>query len=130
VAKDGLCAGVGCFKGTCWRVYTAQLMPVAKRSQTLGVLLPYRSFQRDLPIYGDKAGWIIHAVKSFQDMPVRHQGQPIAASRLITVLQGWDVTDQQVALQIDVANKAGVAGFLVAYAKIEQGWQPRILKWK
>ena len=130
VAKDGLCAGVGCFKGTCWRVYTAQLMPVAKRSQTLGVLLPYRSFQRDLPIYGDKASWITHAVKSFQDMPVRHQGQPIASSRLITVLQGWDVTDQQVALQIDVANKAGVAGFLVAYAKIEQGWQPRILKWK
>lgn len=38
--------------------------------------------------------------------------------------------DEQVALQIDVAKKAGVAGFLVAYAEIEQGWQPRILKWK
>ena len=51
-------------------------------------------------------------------------------SHLIAVLQGWDVTDQQVALQIDVAEKAGVAGILVAYTKIEQGWQPKIVKWK
>ena len=71
-AKDGLCAGVGCFKGTCWRAYTAQLMPVARQCQTLGVLLPYRAFQRDLPLYGEQAGWISHAVRSFQIMPVRH----------------------------------------------------------
>jgi len=130
MAKDGLCAGVGCFKGTCWKVYTEQLMPVAKRSQTLGVLLPYRAFKRDLPIYGGKAGWITHAVKSFQTMPVRHKGKPIPPTRLIAILQGWDVTDEQVALQIDVAKNAGVAGCLVSYAKIEQGWQPRILTWK
>lgn len=32
-AKDGLCAGVGCFKGICWRAYTAQLTPVAQQSE-------------------------------------------------------------------------------------------------
>ena len=105
-------------------------MPVAEQSQTLGVLLPYRAFQRDLRIYGEPAGWITHAVKSFQTMPVRHHGDPIPPSRLIAVLQGWDVTDEQVDIQIDVATRTGVAGFLVAYAKIEQGWQPRILKVK
>ncbi|MDA1051958.1 MAG: hypothetical protein O3C40_15945 [Planctomycetota bacterium] len=129
-AKDGLCAGVGCFKGICWKAYTQQLMPVAKRSPMLGVLLTYREFQRDLPIYGQQAGWITHAVKSFQTMPAIHDGDPIPSSRLIAVLQGWDVTDEQVASQIDVASSAGVAGYLVAYAKIEQDWQPRILKWK
>ena len=67
---------------------------------------------------------------SFQTMPLRYQAPPIMPSHLIAVLQGWDVTDQQVALQIDVAEKAGVAGILVAYTKIEQGWQPKIVKWK
>ncbi|MEO8494270.1 MAG: hypothetical protein ABI614_04315 [Planctomycetota bacterium] len=128
--KDGLCAGVGCFKGICWKAYTQQLMPVAAQCQTLGVLLPYQAFQRDLPMYGDEAGWITHAVKSFQTMPAVQSGKPIAAARLIAVLQGWDVTAEQVALQIVAANNAGVAGYLVAYASIEQDWQPKILKWK
>ena len=129
-ADDGLCAGVGCFAGICWESSTAQLMRVAVQSKRLGVLLPYRAFQRDLPIYGPQAGWITQAVKSLQTMPQRYRRPPILASRLIAVLQGWDVTDQQVARQIDVANQNGVAGYLVAYAKIEQSWQPRILKWK
>jgi hypothetical protein len=129
-AQDGLCAGVGCFKGICWKAYTEQLMPVARRSQRLGVLLPYQAFQRDLEIYGEPAGWITHAVKSFKTMPARHQGEPILPSRLIAVLQAWSVTTEQVAQQIDVAQRAGVAGYLVSYTEIEQGWEPRILQWK
>lgn len=129
-AKDGMCAGVGCFKGICWKAYTEQLMPVAKRSQTLGVLLPFRAFRRDLATYREPAGWITHAVKSFQTMPVRHRGTAIQATRLITVLQGWSVTDEQIAQQIKVAQRARVTGYLISYAKIEQGWEPRIMKWK
>jgi hypothetical protein len=129
-ADDGLCAGVGCFNGICWKAYTEQLMPVAARSPLLGVLLPYRSFHRDLPVYGEKAGWITQAVKSFQTMPEIHHGKPIAPSRLLAVLQGWDVTEEQIALQVNVAKAIGVAGYLVAYAKIEQSWRPTILKWK
>lgn len=129
-AKDGLCAGVGCFKGICWEAYTEQLMPVAKRSETLGVLLPYRAFQRDLETYGEPAGWITRAVKSFETMPVRHQGTAIQPARLIVVLQGWNVTSEQVAQQIDVAERAGVAGYLLSHTEIEQSWEPRLLKWK
>lgn len=127
-AHDGLCAGVGCFKGICWKAWTEQLIPVADRSQTLGVLLPYKDFKRDLPIYGQKAGWITHAVKSFETMPVRNQRKPVAASRLLAVLQGWDMTPQEVSQQIRVAAAAGVAGTLVAYTKIDQDWQPRLIR--
>ena len=83
-----------------------------------------------LPIYGGQAGWISHAVRSFQTMPARNQGRAISPARLIAVLQGWELNEQQIAAQKAVAEGAGVAGFLVAYAKIEQSWQPRILKWK
>ncbi|MGE3778086.1 MAG: hypothetical protein AB7F89_12940, partial [Pirellulaceae bacterium] len=90
--QDGLCAGVGCFQGICWKAYTRQLAPLAEGSKQLGVLLPFRAFERDLPLYGDKAGWIRHALASFQSMPPRHGGKSIAAQRLVCVLQGWDVT--------------------------------------
>ena len=129
-AKDGLCAGVGCFHGICWKAYTEQLMPVAKQCETLGVLLPYRAFQRDTPVYGQPAGWITSAVKSFQMMPTRHNGIAIAPSRLIAVLQGWDVTEAQVIQQMDVAGRSGVSGYLVSYAEIEQSWEPQVLQWQ
>ena len=125
-AKDGLCAGVGCFKGICWRAFTDQLMPVAKESPTLGVLLPYRAFQRDLAIYGEPAGWITTAVRSFETMPTRHQGKAIRPARLIAVLQGWNVSDEQIQQQIRVARRTGVAGYLVSYAEIDQRWEPRL----
>ena len=129
-AKDGLCAGVGCFKGICWRSYANQLMPVAKTCPQLAVLATYREFQRDLPIYGEKAGWIHEAVTSFQTMPPRHGGDAIDASRLITVLQGWDGDESDFAAQIRVATRSGCAGYIVAYSKIEQSWEPRVVKWR
>ncbi|MFK7822099.1 MAG: hypothetical protein AB8G99_25605 [Planctomycetaceae bacterium] len=126
--KDGLCHGVSCFDGICWKAWTEQLMPVVRQSRTLGVLLPYKEFQRDLSIYGPKAGWITHAVESFQTMPRRYQKKPIEPSQLLAVLQGWDVTDKEIAIQIDVAQAAGVQRLLVAHDKIDQGWTPQITK--
>lgn len=61
-------------------------------------------------------------------MPARQQGQPIAPDRLIAVLQGWNVTEEQVTRQIEVTRRAGVAGVLVSYAKIERSWEPRLMK--
>ena len=128
--NDGLCAGVGCFRGICWKAYTEQLTPLAKQCPTIGVLSPYRALERDLPIYGRPAGWIAAAIESFQTMPARYRAPPVLPARLIAVLQGWDVSEQQVARQIDVAMQAGAGGVLVSYTEIEQSWQPRAVKWK
>jgi hypothetical protein len=105
-------------------------MPLATSCPQLAVLVPYREFQRDLPVYGETAGWIHHAVTSFQTMPRRHGGSAIEASRLITVLQGWDVDEADVATQIQAATHSGSAGYIVAYTKIEQKWEPRVVKWQ
>jgi len=126
--SDGLCAGVGCFKGICWKAWTDQLVPVAARCDQVGVMVPYKAFQRDLPIYGEEAGWVRRAVQQFETMPAHHDARPVAASRLITVLQGWDVTDAQITAQRKVAAEAGVAGTIVAYTPIDQRWEPRIFK--
>jgi hypothetical protein len=125
--KAGLCAGVGCFEGTCWREFTAQLMPLAQEAQTIGVLLPYREFQRDLPRYGRPAGWIEHALTSFSEMPPKRNGTPIPGKRLVAILQGWDVTREQIDAQIARTREAGAAGYVVALAEIQQSWEPRII---
>ncbi len=129
-AETGLCAGVGCFKGICWKAFSEQLRPLEEQVDTLAVLLPFRELQRDLPIYGESAGWIKQAVKLFQVMPPKHGGRPVQASRLVAVLQGWDVSPAEIQQQIRMASEAGTSGYVVAFSKIEQGWEPRLAKWR
>jgi hypothetical protein len=130
VAKHGPCAGVGCFEGICWRAYTKQLMPLTDAVPLIGVLVPYRQFERDQPRYGPTAGWIKHALASFAEMPPKRGGKAIAAERLIPVLQGWDAGDEQRAAQIARATEARATGYVMALTKIEQSWEPQLVKIK
>jgi hypothetical protein len=126
--KNGPCAGVGCFSGACWKEFTAQLMPVAAKFDSLAVLLLYRVFDRDLTRYGAPAGWVKDALDSFRSMPPRRHGKAIAANRLIAILQGWDVSPAQREAQILRSQEAGAAGYVLALAEIDQSWEPRITK--
>jgi hypothetical protein len=128
--KHELCAGVGCFEGLCWKEFSQQLTPLAERTESLALLLPFRAFDRDLPHYGERAGWIAEAVELMQTQPTRHRGKPVPPDRLITVLQGWDVTRREIMAQIAQTRLAGAAGYVISHVTIEQSWEPRIVKWK
>ena len=125
---DTLCNSVGCFKGACWREFTAQLKPLAAEAETLAALVPYRALQRDLPRYGPTAGWVKQALQSFSTMPERYQAPPVLPGRLIAILQGWEVTPGQIKAQIARSVEAGAAGYVVSLMAIEQGWEPRIMQ--
>lgn len=127
-AKEGRCAGVPCFAGTCWREYTKQLMPVVEQADALAALVPYKAFDQDLPSYGPTAGWVKEALSSFVEMPPKRQGKPVAVQRVIAVLQGWDVTPAEVQAQIERSEEAGAAGYVISLMKIEQSWEPKIFK--
>ena len=130
-SDDGLCAGVGCFTGICWKAYTRQLMPMAATSRRLAVLALYKEFQRDIPHYGPtEASWVAFAIKTFETMPPRHHGEPIPASRIVAVVQGWDVTSEEIEAQKRAAVAAGANGYVVAYDKIDQSWSPKNLPWR
>lgn len=128
--KQTLCAGVGCFEGLCWKEFAKQLTPLAKRPEPLALLLPFRAFERDLPNYPDRAGWVREAIELMQSQPMRHRGTPVSPERLIAVLQGWDVTQREVMTQIAQAQLAGAGGFIVSFVTIDQSWEPRLVKWK
>lgn len=128
--KQTLCAGVGCYEGLCWKESVKQLTPLAERREPLALLLPFREFERDLPIYPDRAGWVREAIELMQTQPARHRGTPVPPDRLIAVLQGWDVSHREVMAQIAQARLAEAGGFVVSQVPIDQSWEPRILKWK
>lgn len=128
--KQTLCAGVGCFEGLCWKEFAKQLTPLAERSEPLALLLPFREFERDLPVYPDHAGWIREAIELMQSQPARHRGTPVGPERLIAVLQGWDVSHREVMAQIAQTQLAGAGGFVVSQVPIDQSWEPRIIQWK
>lgn len=122
--KEELCAGVGCYEGTCWKEFAAQLAPVAKECDRVAALLPYKAFQRDLPRYGPTAGWVLHAVRSFAETPQKVRLLP--PERLLAVLQGWDTTAEEIQAQAARSLEAGTSGCIVSFMPIEQGWEPRL----
>jgi hypothetical protein len=126
--RDNLCGGVGCYAGTCWREWTAQVTPLARESGSMAVLALFREFQRDLPRYGSTGGWVQKALRSFVDMPKRYQVEGVPPQRLLAVLQGWNATPHEIEAQISQAEQAGAAGWIVAQRKIEQSWEPRIFE--
>jgi hypothetical protein len=123
--RQDQCGGVGCFRGDCWREWTAQLRSVAVQNETIAALLLYHAFNRDLPVYSQPAGWITSALGFFQQMPLRYQPEGLPARRLLAILQGWDVTPAQIDAQIARATEAGTAGIMVVFTPIDQSWSPR-----
>ena len=119
--KGNACDGVSCFSGICWYDFTKQLMPVAAESKRIGALLTYKSL-------GQYPEWIDSAVRSFQKMPSVRNGKPIAANRILPVLQGWNTTPAERADQIRRAREAGATGYIMVLTPIAQSWKPRILK--
>ena len=129
--NDKLCAGVGCYEGICWKAYIRQLAPLAAENSSIGALLLYKEFGQDVPHYKERAGWIRHAIEhGFATQPAKQRSPAIKAARIVAVLQGWNVTEGELAAQLAQAKSAGAGGTIVALAKIDQSWSPRNVKWK
>lgn len=122
--KDTVCCGVACFEGKCWQAFTKQLDALAAESPVIGVACFYLEFDRDLPRYHQAAGWIHYTLDSFSTMPPKRGGTGVPAERLIAILQGWDVTPDQLAAQIERVNETAALGYLVSLCPLEQSWQP------
>lgn len=125
--KHTVCGGVGCFEGICWKAFTRQLDQVSRESERIGVACFYKAFERDLPRYKDKSGWIRYAIESFDKMPRARKGVGVQSKRLFAVLQGWDVSDEELQQQILIAERTSPAGHMIVKTKFDQSWTPKII---
>ena len=126
--KDSHCGGVGCFEGICWKAFTKQLDLVSPLASEIGVACFYKEFGRDLKRYGGTANWTKLALRSFEEMPKKRNGKGVAVNRLVAVLQGWGVTDEELTKQIEVARSQSPAGILVCKTKLDQSWKPKLIQ--
>jgi len=126
-ANEALCAGVGCYRGICWKAYSRQLRHADEQSPTIGALLLYKEFGQDTPAYSQPAGWVGHALHSFQVMPPQRDGTAVEPGRIVAVLQGWDVSPEELAAQREQAEASAAAGWVVAFERIEQSWSPQMV---
>jgi hypothetical protein len=122
------CGGVGCFDGICWKAWTRQLSAIEQVSPVLGVSCFYKAHERDLPRYGETAAWIKSSVSFFETVPARKKSSSVKPDRLVVVLQGWDVSKEEIAAQVSNAMESQARGILLVQPKVDQSWEPRIYK--
>ncbi len=120
------CGGVGCFEGICWKAWTRQLAAIEQVSPVLGVSAFYKAHQRDLPRYGQSAAWIKSAVSFFETVPTQKNTSSVRPERLVVVLQGWNVSDEEVAAQVSHSLNSQARGILLVQPQVDQSWEPRI----
>ena len=128
--KPGICGNVGCYRGYCWMYYERQLDLLVPNVRRLGVLATFKSLGRDLPVYGEKAGWVKWALDTYRALPPAKEKKVIESERLLAVLQGWDVTDEEIEAQIQKTVEARAGGYVLALVEIDQSWEPRLVQYE
>ncbi len=127
-AKGGHCDGVPCFNGACWIDFTAQLKPLARTVQRIGVLTTHRELAQ-LEEAGKPDGqWVRDVLTSMLTMPPKRGGDGIEMHRLVPVLQGWGTMPTQMQAQRARAEESGARLIVTALSTIYQGWSPRIVR--
>jgi hypothetical protein len=120
----GLCGSVQCFD-YCRQRFGEQWAALQKdRSGPTALLALHREFQRDRPEYGGPAVWVSRAA----DYCEKH-GRA-SRDRLWLVVQGYDVSADEAAAVRAAALKAGVGAIVVARTRIDQSYEPRIIRVK
>jgi hypothetical protein len=122
----GYCGNVDCHE-YCGDRFAEQWSALqSKRSGPTAILSLHKEFQRNRAEYGQPVAWISHPVsyldqKEFKSVP--HQ-------KLWLVIQGFDVTRKEERAARAAALETGVGAVLVAKARIDQSYEPRLMKSK
>jgi hypothetical protein len=123
----GYCGDVQCFE-TCRKRFAEQWAALNKgRDGPTAVLALHREFQRDRKEYGGPASWVTRAVEFCDRQGPR---PPVPHRRLWLVVQGYDVPPTEEAAARAAAATAGVGAVLVARSRIDQTYEPRVMKVK
>jgi hypothetical protein len=111
----GHCHGVTC-GNPCGAIYYPGLVRALRGQACVGLLSLYRALGRALPLYGPEAAWCAAILDGYR------QHNP--SGPVVSLLQGWDVTPEQVAAQVEQAERGGADGHVIALLPIEQSWWP------
>jgi hypothetical protein len=122
----GLCGTVGCATGACPEAFTRQWSALASGSDgPIGLLGLHTALQRTQREFGGGPGWVTNAIAYLDRTLPAHEGKAFPARRLWVVVEGLRADEEATAREL--AAKAGVGAVIVARARIEQSYEPRVL---
>lgn len=110
----GECHGVPC--RPCSVDYYPRFIDALREEPRVGLLSFYKVWRRDVPLWGAEAGWVGAVLRRYRE---RDPGQ-----RVLSVLQGWNVTPAEREAQIHQCRSAGSAGYIIAASEIDQSFRP------
>jgi hypothetical protein len=125
----GLCGTVGCATGACPDVFTRQWSGLATRHDgPLCLLALHTAFQRTQKEFGGGPGWVTNAIAYLDKTLPANGGKAVPSARLWVVVE--DTKNAEGVSARELATKAGVGAVIVARAKIDQSYEPRMLSAK
>jgi len=121
-SPDGVlnnCRGIDCSNVCSLHYWPAMVRAFAPRRggpSAVGLLTPYKLFGRALSLYGSTAAWVQASLTHY------HSCEPTA--RLTAVIQGWDVTAEELEAQAAQAIAGHADGLLILEELLEQSYHP------
>jgi hypothetical protein len=125
----GLCGTVGCATGACPDVFTRQWSALASSHDgPVGLLALHTALQRTKLEFGGGPGWVTNALAYLDQTLPANSGKAISSQRLWVVVEGFNQAEEKTARELAV--KAGAGAVIVARSKIDQSYEPRMLRTK
>jgi hypothetical protein len=90
----------------------------------------HRELERTSELFGASGAWAGQVVEYLNTVPPRHDAPAPDRDRLWIVVQGYGVPETETKTAIAAAVNRQPAALLVAESRIDQSYEPRIVKVK
>ena len=122
----GLCGTVGCATGACPQVFARQWSALASgHDGPICLLALHTALQRTQKEFGGGPGWVTNAIAYLDKTLPANGGKVISTARLWAVVE--DTSNAEGVTAREQATNAGVGAVIVARAKIDQSYEPRMI---
>ena len=123
----GLCGTVGCATGACSEVFTRQWSALTSGDDgAVGLLALHTALRRTQRQFGGGPGWVTNVIAYLNQTLPAHGGKSLSPQRLWVVVEGLQPAEEATAREL--AAKAGVGAVIVARSRIDQSYEPRIVR--
>jgi hypothetical protein len=123
--STGYCGGVECFNHQCPIKFNEQWQALhATHRGPTAILALQKEFKRDRQEYAPAASWIRDVVESLD----QQKPKTMPRKQLWLVVQDYDVSREEARAARAAAQQTGAGAVLVARTRIDQSYQPRIVR--
>jgi hypothetical protein len=127
--STGYSGTVGCAVGGCPKEFARQWSALADVHRgDIAILALHREFGRVFPEYGEATEWVPRPLDYLDRTLPENGAQKFSRDRLWVVVQGYGVSRIEESAARQAAAKTGAGVVLVARTRIDQSYQPRMVR--